>query len=244
MAKVSFGASKVNQQDKPQLVKDVFSRVAVSYDKMNDVMSFGLHRLWKKFFVRKLLLGKKSCLLDLAGGTGDIARQYIKYGGESSIICDFTFEMLNVGQNLPKSFKYIDKLSWIQGDAESLPIASISFDKVSMVFGLRNTTQPDVVIKEAWRVLRTGGKFLVMEFARPQIPIFGKIYNVYSENVLPLMGKIIAKDENAYNYLQESITSFANKDTVLSWYKDAGFINCKSYSLSGGIVVVYSGIKS
>lgn len=241
--KVDFGYKKVLESEKASLVGDVFKRVSGNYDLMNDVMSGGLHRLWKRSFVRSLPLKGGAHYLDVAGGTGDIAkaiRERLRERGlESTItLSDINPHMMREGR---KRCAGLD-LTWACGDAESLPFPDESVDVYTIAFGLRNVTHIEKALAEALRVLKPGGVFACLEFSEVSPPL-KPFYDLYSFKILPLMGEIIAKDRDAYKYLAESIRTFPNQETLKQMMRNEGFERTSYTNYTGGIVAVHKGYK-
>ena len=238
-----FGYREVAPDEKTHLVKGVFDSVAQRYDLMNDLMSFGTHRLWKRFAVGQCSLRRGMSVLDLASGTGDMVRlMKPRVGEEGEIVsADICTEMLNVGRD-----KSIDKgvagVQYIACAGEELPFEDDRFDCVVMSFGLRNATDKEKVIAEVYRVLKSGGRFVILEFSKPK-RYLDKCYEMYSFNVIPLLGKCIVSDEDSYRYLVESIRRHPDQATLLKMMENAGFEYCKYHNLSAGIVAVHRGYK-
>ena len=236
--KVAFGAEQISPQDKTARVQDLFAGVAGRYDRMNDLMSLGLHRVWKDATVARLAPRAGERVLDLAGGTGDIAfRLYRATAGRAKItLADMTEEMLARGrvrafaQGVPA-----EAIAWCLGNAEDLPFKDESFDAVALAFGLRNMTHPKTALSEVFRVLDTGGRLALLEFSPPDTPIFQDLYKNLSRQVIPALGGRVAQDEPAYRYLVESIETFADTQTIGAWLKEAGFSSVVSQSLGGGV---------
>jgi demethylmenaquinone methyltransferase / 2-methoxy-6-polyprenyl-1,4-benzoquinol methylase len=241
-----FGFSTVPLGDKQDLVDDVFHKVARRYDIMNDVMSMGVHRLWKDALVTKLRPSQSRSLklLDVAGGTGDIAFRVLDAGTPRSTatVFDINAHMLDVGRDrCPPCFA--DRIDFVQGNAESLPFESNSFDAYTIAFGIRNVPRIDLALQEAFRVLRRGGRLLVLEFSKVHIAGLDKIYDSYSFHVVPKMGQVIAGDAAPYQYLVESIRKFPAPDDFATLIGDAGFRRVDYTPMSGGIVALHSGWK-
>ena len=240
---VSFGFRDVDAGEHGGLVRDVFDSVAGRYDLMNDLMSGGLHRLWKSALIDWLNPKPRTTLIDVASGTGDIAFRFLERAGEtaSAAICDVNEQMLNVGAERALDRGLVSGLSVICGDAQSLPIASNSADACAIAFGLRNVTHRDQALAEMQRILRPGGHFLCLEFSHPVLPLLKPLYDLYSFKVLPMLGARVAGDEDAYRYLVESIRTFPDQETLLRELGEAGFGNVSFRNLSGGIVAIHSG---
>ena len=240
-----FGEDKVDPTEKTRRVLGVFDSVAPKYDLMNDVMSGGLHRPWKNAFVRRIRPRKGLSYLDVAGGTGDIAfRIRRRTGADTPItLCDINAEMLGVGRDRALDRGYHD-LNWVTGNAESLPLPDHSQDVYTIAFGLRNVTHIDTALSEAFRVLKPGGRFYCLEFSHIEDPALAKLYDLYSYNMIPKMGKIIAKDESSYQYLVESIRKFPKQSTLCNRLKQAGFAHTTYGNLTFGVVAIHSAIKA
>lgn len=245
-AETHFGFSTVRLDDKQGLVDDVFHKVARRYDIMNDVMSAGLHRVWKNALVTALRPSrlKPLKLLDVAGGTGDIAFRVLDAAATGSLatVCDINREMLAVGrERVPKALA--GRVEFVQGNAESLPFADAQYDAYTIAFGIRNVPRIDLALKEAYRVLRRGGRILVLEFSQVDIPGFDAVYDRYSFHVVPVMGKLIAGDAEPYRYLVESIRQFPTPDAFAEKMVAAGFERVTHQPMTGGIVRLHSGWK-
>lgn len=243
--RTEFGARDVSPQEKTNLVHGVFGSVADNYDVMNDLMSGGLHRLWKDSFVRRIRPRPGLKYLDVAGGTGDIAfRIKRKAGPEADItICDLTHDMLSVGRDRAVDKGWINQFNWTTGNAESLPFPDNSFDVYTIAFGLRNVTHIDTALKEVVRVLKPGGRFFCLEFSYIEEPVLAKAYDLYSYNVIPKIGRYVAKDEQSYQYLVESIRKFPTQRKLVQRLQGAGLENATYSNLSAGIVAIHQGIK-
>ena len=239
-----FGAREVREDEKAGLVHGVFTNVASRYDVMNDVMSVGIHRLWKDAMMDWLAPRGGQRLLDVAGGTGDIAFRFLKRApGAEAVVLDMTESMLAEGRKRAEAEALSDRLDWIVGDAMALPIEDNSFDIYTISFGIRNVTRIGDALSEAFRVLRPGGRLMVLEFS--QLPNEGlqKLYDLYSFNVIPRMGQIIANDRDSYQYLVESIRRFPDQETFAGMIRAAGFGQVKYRNLSMGIAALHSGWK-
>ncbi len=245
-AETHFGFTTVRLDDKQGLVDDVFHKVARRYDIMNDVMSAGLHRVWKNALVTALRPSRVRPLklLDVAGGTGDIAFRVLDAAavGSMATVCDINREMLAVGrERVPK--KLSDRIDFVQGNAESLPFPDAHYDAYTIAFGIRNVPRIDLALAEAYRVLRRGGRLLVLEFSQVDIPGFDAVYDRYSFHVVPVMGKLIAGDAEPYRYLVESIRKFPTPDGFAEKMVAAGFGRVTHQPMTGGIVRLHSGWK-
>jgi demethylmenaquinone methyltransferase/2-methoxy-6-polyprenyl-1,4-benzoquinol methylase len=238
-----FGFRRVGAAEKPRLVGAVFESVATRYDLMNDLMSGGVHRLWKASLIDRLRPRPGERLLDLAGGTGDIAFRFLdRVGGDgTAIVCDFTPAMLEVGAARALDRGILDGIHWVAGDAEKLPLATTSVDAVTIAFGLRNVTHRGAAFAEALRVLKPGGRFLCLEFSHVAAPVLARLYDLYSFTVLPLLGALVARDRESYQYLAESIRRFPDQAALADEMRQAGFAQVKARSLSGGIAAIHSG---
>ena len=239
-----FGFETVPEGEKAGRVRGVFGSVASKYDIMNDVMSVGIHRVWKDAMMDWLAPRPGQRLLDVAGGTGDISFRFLKRAGHGhATVLDLTEPMLIEGRKRAEAEHMAASLDWIVGDAMALPFEDNTFDVYTISFGIRNVTRPQDALAEAFRVLRPGGRLMVLEFS--QLPNDGlqKLYDLYSFNVIPRMGQMIAGDRDSYQYLVESIRKFPDQDTFLRMIQDAGFENAKYRNLSMGIAALHSGWK-
>jgi demethylmenaquinone methyltransferase / 2-methoxy-6-polyprenyl-1,4-benzoquinol methylase len=240
-----FGARQVPLGDKQALVDDVFRSVARRYDLMNDLMSFGLHRAWKDALVTAVDPPRNGRFahLDIAGGTGDVAMRVLAAGGERTrvTVCDINPDMLAVGRERAAAKGLGDALTFIEANAEALPFADRSFDAASIAFGIRNVTHIDTALAEAFRVLKIGGKFLCLEFSAVDVPGLDRLYDLYSFNVIPALGRAVAGDAESYRYLVESIRRFPNPQAFESTLRAAGFARVTHKTMSGGIVALHSG---
>ena len=242
--KTHFGFSDIPESEKAGRVQGVFNSVASRYDVMNDVMSVGIHRVWKEAMMDWLAPRPVQKLLDVAGGTGDIAFRFLKRAGHGhATVLDLTEPMLSEGRKRAEAEAMADSLDWVVGDAMALPFEDNTFDAYTISFGIRNVTRPQDALAEAYRVLKPGGRLMVLEFS--QIPNDGlqKLYDLYSFNVIPRMGQVIANDRDSYQYLVESIRKFPDQETFLRMVRDAGFENAKYRNLSMGIACLHSGWK-
>ncbi|MFG4597860.1 bifunctional demethylmenaquinone methyltransferase/2-methoxy-6-polyprenyl-1,4-benzoquinol methylase UbiE [Acinetobacter baumannii] len=240
-----FGYSTVRTEDKAQKVAEVFHSVASKYDLMNDLMSFGIHRLWKRFAINMSGVHRGQHVLDIAGGTGDLAKVFSREVGPQGhvVLSDINESMLNVGRD-----RLIDagctNVDFVLANAETLePFADNSFDLVTISFGLRNVTDKDAALASMFRVLKPGGRLLVLEFSKPVFEPFSKLYDLYSFTALPIMGKLVANDSESYKYLAESIRMHPDQRTLKGMMENAGFQNCDYHNLTGGIVAVHRGFK-
>ncbi len=235
-----FGFQDVLDSEKAGMVKGVFDSVASNYDLMNDMMSLGVHRLWKNTLIGMLRPRPGMRLLDVGGGTGDIAFRFLDKGGRDVTVCDINEEMLTQGRNRAIDRGLLKGLNWITGDAEKLPVEDSSVDAYTIAFCIRNVTHIESALTEARRVLRPGGRFLCLEFSRVALPLFEKPYDIYSFKVLPWLGDHIAKDREAYQYLAESIRQFPDQERFAGMIRDAGLARVSYRNLSGGIAAIHS----
>ena len=240
---VDFGFQTVERSTKAGLVRGVFDSVASRYDVMNDVMSGGIHRLWKTAMIDWLAPQPNHHLVDMAGGTGDISLRFLKAGGGSACITDINRAMLQAGQQRMQLRRHASQLSWCVGNAEALPLASATTDFVTIAFGLRNVTDRQAALTEAYRILKPGGRFLCLEFSHVQNRTLAKLYDAFSFNLLPVMGQVIANDAASYRYLVESIRQFPCKEVLADMLAAAGFAQIRVRSLSAGIACIHSGWK-
>ncbi len=240
-ATVDFGFRQVARGEKSGMVRAVFASVAPKYDLMNDLMSLGVHRLWKRIFITALDPRPGRRLLDLAGGTGDISLGWLARGGGPALLSDINPAMLAVGRDRATGRGRLAELSILVADAERLPLPDRSFDVVSIAFGLRNCTDKAAVLAEARRVLRPGGRFLCLEFSRVQVAALVPVYDAWSFAVLPRLGRLVAGDADSYQYLAESIRTFPDQETLASMMRVAGLSRVKVENLSGGIAAIHSG---
>ncbi|CAA7611822.1 bifunctional demethylmenaquinone methyltransferase/2-methoxy-6-polyprenyl-1,4-benzoquinol methylase UbiE [Magnetospirillum sp. UT-4] len=236
-----FGFKTVREDEKASLVRGVFDSVAAKYDLMNDLMSGGIHRLWKSAFLDWLRPQGNQTLLDVGGGTGDIAFGWKNRGGGPAMVCDINREMLAVGRDRSYDRNLIGNLGWICGDAETLPVADSSVDRYTIAFCLRNVTHWDRAIAEAYRVLKPGGRFMCLEFSKVQLPGLREAYDVYSFQVLPRIGQMVTGNREAYQYLAESIRRFPPQQEMAEMVRAAGFERVEVRNLSGGIAAIHSG---
>ena len=239
-----FGFRTVAEEEKAGLVHGVFTRVASRYDVMNDLMSGGVHRLWKNAMMDWLAPRPGQRLLDVAGGTGDISFRFLSRARDAeAVVLDMTESMLVEGRKRAEAASLSDRLDWVTGDAMALPLKDAAFDVYTISFGIRNVTRIQDALSEAYRVLKPGGRLMVLEFS--QIPNEGLqwLYDRYSFNVIPVMGQIVANDRDSYQYLVESIRKFPDQETFAGMIRDAGFEHVKYRNLSMGIAALHSGWK-
>ena len=236
-----FGFRTVARAAKKPMVRAVFENVAPRYDVMNDLMSLGAHRLWKRIFIDALAPSAGETLLDLAGGTGDISFGWLRAGGARAILSDINPAMQAVARARARARGIGRGLDFLIADAEALPLPDRTVARVSIAFGLRNCTDKEAVIAEALRVLRPGGRFFCLEFSRVQVAALTPLYDAWSFAVLPRLGRAIAGDAESYQYLAESIRTFPDQETLAAMMREAGFARVGVENLSGGIVAIYSG---
>ena len=240
-----FGFEKVTWDDKQHRVGSVFDSVAGNYDLMNDVMSFGAHRLWKRFAVEQSGVHRGQKILDLAGGTGDLAERLSRMVGPDGevVIGDINKSMLNVGRERLLDRGICGNVQYVQANAENLPFPDSSFDCITIAFGLRNVTDKPKALESMYRVLKPGGRLLVLEFSKPVVPALKQAYDLYSFRILPVMGRLIARDEASYRYLAESIRMHPGQDELKALMEQSGFEDCEYFNLSGGIVALHRGYR-
>lgn len=240
-----FGFEDVPITEKSRRVAAVFSSVAPRYDLMNDLMSFGIHRLWKRFTLLQTGLKPGQAALDVAGGTGDLARGLARQVGEGGrvVLTDINAAMLEQGRRRLTDAGIAGNIAYVLADAEKLPFAERSFDCVTIAFGLRNITRKEAALESLYRVLKPGRPLLVLEFSRPRLPGLQPVYDLYSFRVLPLLGRLVAKDAASYRYLAESIRRHPDQETLKRMLQAAGFERCDYFNLSGGIVALHRGYR-
>ena len=239
--KVQFGDQLVSPEEKTKRVGGVFSSVARRYDVMNDLMSGGMHRLWKDRFVARVKPRQGEAILDMAGGTGDVAFRMAKHGAQVTV-ADINRDMLEVGIDRAKK-RGLEGLLWAEENAEKLSFPDSTFDAYTIAFGIRNVTDIPSALRDAHRVLRRGGRLFVLEFSTSEWPGFGQAYELYAEKVIPRIGKAVADDEDSYRYLVESIRRFPKPDEFRRMIAEAGFANAKVEPMLGGLVCIWSGWK-
>jgi demethylmenaquinone methyltransferase / 2-methoxy-6-polyprenyl-1,4-benzoquinol methylase len=239
-----FGYRTVEEDAKAGMVHGVFTRVASRYDLMNDLMSAGVHRIWKDAMMDWLAPRDGQQMLDVAGGTGDIAFRFLKRAPcADAVVCDMTESMLVEGRRRAEAEALADRLDWVVGDAMALPFADAGFDVFTISFGIRNVTRIEQALSEAFRVLRPGGRLMVLEFSQLPNPALQWAYDRYSFNVIPAMGQVVTGDRDSYQYLVESIRRFPDQDTFAQMIRDAGFEQVKYRNLSMGVAALHSGWK-
>ncbi len=237
-----FGYRRVKAEDKARLVRAVFDSVSPRYDLMNDLMSGGVHRLWKAELIDRLVPRPGQLLLDVAGGTGDIAQRFLaRAGNAQAIVCDINESMLVQGRNRAIDAGVVSGIAWLCGDAERLPVADTVVDAYTIAFGLRNVTDIAAALAEARRVLKPGGRFLCLEFSRIEAPLLRQVYDLYSFTVLPLLGQVVAGDREAYQYLVESIRRFPPQAELARMMEAAGLEQVRFRNLTGGVAALHSG---
>lgn len=240
-----FGFRDVKHEEKAGLVAEVFQSVAPKYDVMNDLMSLGMHRLWKRFTIKQAAIKPGQRILDVASGTGDLAMAFSKLTGPTGtvIMTDINEAMLNTGRDRLLDAGITGNIECVQADAEKLPFANNDFNLVTIAFGLRNVTDKLAALKSMYRVLKPGGKLLILEFSKVQTPLLSKIYDLYSFNIIPKIGGIVANDSESYQYLVESIRMHPDQETMKAMMIEAGFEDVDYFNLSGGIVALHQGYK-
>ena len=243
--KTHFGYQTVDTGKKKELVGQVFDSVADRYDVMNDLMSFGVHRLWKRFTISQTGVRAGQSVLDLAGGTGDLAAKLHRRVGPSGTVTlsDINASMLAVGRDRMINSGVVGNLQYALADAEQLPFAENSFHCVTMAFGLRNVTDKQRALNSIFSTLKPGGRLLVLEFSKPVLPVLSKAYDAYSFSALPAMGKLVANDAESYRYLAESIRQHPDQETLLGMMQTAGFERCEYHNMTGGIVALHKGFR-
>ena len=243
--KTHFGFEQVDVEEKQRRVAGVFDSVADNYDLMNDAMSFGIHRLWKRFAIEQTGARPGQRILDLAGGTGDLAARLSRLVGPAGevIIGDINASMLNVGRERLLDKGISGNVQFVQANAECLPFPEQSFDCITIAFGLRNVTDKQKALASMYRCLKPGGRLLVLEFSKPVVPGLKTVYDLYSFKLLPLMGKLIANDADSYRYLAESIRMHPDQQTLKDMMEQAGFEDCDYFNLTGGIVALHRGFR-
>lgn len=241
-----FGYQTVDTDKKQDMVADVFHSVAAKYDVMNDLMSFGIHRLWKRIAIDMSGVRAGNRVLDLAGGTGDLTKKFSRIVGDQGqvVLADINSSMLSVGRDRLTDQGYVSNIEYVQANAECLPFDDNHFDVITIAFGLRNVTDKDAALRSMTRVLKPGGRLLVLEFSKPTNPLVSKAYDAYSFSALPLMGKLVTNDADSYKYLAESIRMHPDQDTLKKMMEAAGLVRCSYHNLTGGVVALHRGIKA
>jgi len=240
-----FGYEQVPVDEKAGRVAGVFHSVAARYDLMNDLMSGGIHRLWKRFTIELSAVRPGQRVLDIAGGTGDLSHQFARRVGDDGLVvlADINASMLNVGRDRLLDRGSAGNIQFAQADAQYLPFPDNTFDCISIAFGLRNVTDKDLALSAMLNALKPGGRLLILEFSKPRNPLLEKAYDAYSFKLLPLMGKLVANDADSYRYLAESIRMHPDQDTLKAMMDQAGFVNTEFHNLTGGVVALHKGIK-
>ena len=241
-----FGFENVKASEKAERVAGVFHSVAAKYDIMNDLMSGGVHRLWKRFTIEAAAPRPGQQILDIAGGTGDLTQQFSTRVGPTGhvVLADINSSMLSVGRDKLLNLGLAHNITYTQADAQFLPFNDNSFDCITIAFGLRNVTDKDLALQSMLRVLKPGGRLLVLEFSKPQSRAIEAIYDQYSFKLLPFMGKLVANDADSYRYLAESIRKHPDQDTLKNMMQNAGFSQCTYTNLTGGVVALHKGFKA
>ena len=241
-----FGYKEVDKNAKAGMVADVFHSVASRYDLMNDLMSAGIHRIWKRFTIELSGVRKGNAVLDIAGGTGDLAAKFSRIVGPEGrvVLADINDSMLQVGRDKLLDTGHQGNIEFVQADAQFLPFPDESFDCITIAFGLRNVTEKYLALRSMLRVLKPGGRLLVLEFSKPQSELLSKAYDTYSFRVLPFMGKLVANDSESYQYLAESIRVHPDQETLKGMMEDAGFNTVEFHNMTGGVVALHKGIKA
>ncbi|CUA85688.1 bifunctional demethylmenaquinone methyltransferase/2-methoxy-6-polyprenyl-1,4-benzoquinol methylase UbiE [Pseudidiomarina woesei] len=242
---IDFGYKQVAKNEKQNLVANVFNSVAQKYDVMNDLMSFGIHRLWKRYTIDSSGVRTGMKVLDIAGGTGDLTAQFSKRVGPTGevVLADINDAMLEVGRDKLRNRGIVGNVRYVQANAEELPFADDSFDIITIAFGLRNVTDKQKALESMFRVLKPGGRLLVLEFSKPVQPLLNQAYDFYSFNVLPKMGQMVAGDAESYQYLAESIRMHPDQETLKGMMEHAGYDQVTYTNLTGGIVALHRGFK-
>ncbi|HCI02977.1 MAG: bifunctional demethylmenaquinone methyltransferase/2-methoxy-6-polyprenyl-1,4-benzoquinol methylase UbiE [Pseudomonadales bacterium] len=240
-----FGFQEVPLQDKVSRVAGVFDSVAAKYDIMNDLMSMGIHRLWKKQTIDMSGVREGHTVLDLAGGTGDLTMKFSQLVGPEGqvILADINDSMIKVGRDKLIDKGVVGNVNYVQANAENLPFPDNTFDCITIAFGLRNVTDKQAALESMARVLKPGGRLLILEFSKTENPLLTKAYDTYSFNILPKIGKLVADDEDSYRYLAESIRMHPDQETLKGMLEQAGLVNCRYNNMTGGIVALHFGIK-
>ncbi|RXS41579.1 bifunctional demethylmenaquinone methyltransferase/2-methoxy-6-polyprenyl-1,4-benzoquinol methylase UbiE [Idiomarina sp. 29L] len=242
---IDFGYQKVARSEKKNLVANVFQSVASKYDVMNDLMSFGIHRLWKRYTIDCSGVRKGMKVLDIAGGTGDLTAQFSRRVGPEGevVLADINDAMLKVGRDKLRDRGVVGNVRYVQADAEELPFDDNTFDVITIAFGLRNVTDKDKALSSMLRVLKPGGRLLILEFSKPVSATLNQVYDFYSFNILPKMGQVVANDADSYQYLAESIRMHPDQDTLKSMMETAGYEKVDYQNMTGGVVALHRGYK-
>ncbi|MDA9091552.1 bifunctional demethylmenaquinone methyltransferase/2-methoxy-6-polyprenyl-1,4-benzoquinol methylase UbiE [Porticoccaceae bacterium] len=240
-----FGYKTVNVEEKADKVAEVFHSVAAKYDLMNDLMSGGVHRLWKRITIEMSGVRRGDKVLDIAGGTGDLTAKFSRIVGSEGtvVLADINDSMLKVGRDRLMDRGVVNNVRFSQADAQYLPFPDNTFDVITIAFGLRNVTDKDLALRSMLRVLKPGGRLLVLEFSKPANPVLSKIYDTYSFSILPKLGKLFADDSDSYQYLAESIRMHPDQQTLQNMMDDAGFANTDFHNMTGGVVALHRGVK-
>ncbi|MFU2315546.1 bifunctional demethylmenaquinone methyltransferase/2-methoxy-6-polyprenyl-1,4-benzoquinol methylase UbiE [Rahnella sp. PCH160] len=240
-----FGFRTVAKDEKQEMVAEVFHSVAAKYDLMNDLMSFGIHRIWKRFTIDSSGVRQGQRVLDLAGGTGDLTAKFSRLVGEKGevVLADINDSMLKMGREKLRNLGIVGNVSYVQANAEALPFPDNYFDCITISFGLRNVTEKEKALRSMFRVLKPGGRLLVLEFSKPVLKPLSKAYDTYSFHILPRIGELVAQDAESYRYLAESIRMHPDQETLKGMMADAGFENVTYHNLTGGIVALHRGFK-
>ena len=241
-----FGFKTVPKNEKADLVEGIFNSVADRYDLMNDLMSIGIHRIWKRFTIELSAVREGNSVLDIAGGTGDLAIKFSDIVGSNGtvVLADINESMLKVGRDKLLDKRWRPNINFVQTDAEKLPFPDATFECITIAFGLRNVTDKSAALKSMYRALKPGGRLLILEFSKPTNEVLARAYDAYSFHILPLMGKIVANDSDSYKYLAESIRMHPDQEALQALVEDAGFSDCDYYNMTGGIVAIHRGIKN
>ena len=240
-----FGYKTVNVEEKADKVAEVFHSVAAKYDLMNDLMSGGVHRLWKRITIEMSGVRRGDKVLDIAGGTGDLTAKFSRIVGSEGtvVLADINDSMLRVGRDRLMDRGVVNNVRFSQADAQYLPFPDNTFDVITIAFGLRNVTDKDLALRSMLRVLKPGGRLLVLEFSKPANPVLSKVYDTYSFSILPKLGKLFADDSDSYQYLAESIRMHPDQQTLQNMMDDAGFANTDFHNMTGGVVALHRGVK-
>lgn len=240
-----FGYKTVNVEEKADKVAEVFHSVAAKYDLMNDLMSGGVHRLWKRITIEMSGVRRGNKVLDIAGGTGDLTAKFSRIVGPEGtvVLADINDSMLKVGRDRLMDRGVVNNVTFSQADAQYLPFPDNTFDVITIAFGLRNVTDKDLALSSMLRVLKPGGRLLVLEFSKPSNPLLSKIYDTYSFSILPKLGKLFADDADSYQYLAESIRMHPDQQTLQTMMDEAGFANTDFHNMTGGVVALHRGVK-